>query len=86
MVQLPPDVVAGIDKYAGAGQRSAFITELARRELRRREQQEALRAAAGAWKDEDHPELAEGSAAWVRQIRAETEERFRRIEQHRETK
>ena len=66
--------------------RSAFITELARRELRRREQQEALRAAAGAWKDKDHPELAEGSAAWVRQIRAEAEERFRRIEQHRETK
>ena len=84
MVQLPPDVVAGIDKYAGAGQRSAFIAELG--ELRRREQQEALRATAGAWKDEDHPELAGGAAAWVRKIRAEAEDRFRHIEQHREAK
>ncbi len=31
----------------------------------------ALEAAAGAWKDEDHPELAEGGAAYVEKIRAQ---------------
>jgi hypothetical protein len=40
--------------------------------------------ATGAWKDEDHPELKDGTAAWVRKIRAESEERFRRIEDQRD--
>jgi len=39
-------------------------------------QRDALRKAIGAWKDEDHPELRDGTAAWVRRIRAESEERF----------
>jgi hypothetical protein len=34
--------------------------------LMRRRQLEALQAAAGAWKNEDHPELAQGSGQWVR--------------------
>lgn len=29
----------------------------------------ALQAAAGCWKDEDHPELKDGGHAWVRQMR-----------------
>jgi hypothetical protein len=29
-----------------------------------------LDAAAGCWKDEDHPELKNGSGAWVRKIRS----------------
>ncbi len=35
-----------------------------------------LRASAGAWKMVDHPELAEGGAAYVDRIRAEPDERF----------
>jgi len=38
-----------------------------------------------AWKDEDHPELKDGSAAWVRQMRSESEKRFEEIEQHRDS-
>jgi hypothetical protein len=40
-------------------------------------QRQALRQTAGAWKLDDHPELAEGAAAWVHKIRTE-DERFER--------
>ena len=69
-VILPVEVVAEIDKLVGKRGRSAFLTELAQREIKLRRQREALRETAGAWKTEDHPELAQGAAAWVRQIRA----------------
>jgi hypothetical protein len=82
-VILPVDVVADIDKLVGKRGRSAFITEIARDEIQRRQQRNALRAARGAWKDEDHPELKDGAAAWVSQMRSESETRFQEIEQRR---
>jgi hypothetical protein len=83
-VILPVDVVADIDKLVGKRGRSAFLTEVARDEIQRRRQQNALKKAAGAWKDEDHPELKDGSAAWVGKLRAETEIRFQQIQKHRD--
>jgi len=85
-VILPVDVVADIDKLVGKRGRSAFLTELAQREIKLRRQREALREAAGSWKDEDHPELAQGAAAWVRQIRALDFERFEELERRRESR
>jgi hypothetical protein len=41
-------------------------------------QLKAIEAAAGAWKDADHPELKGGSAKWVRKLRVESERRFKR--------
>jgi hypothetical protein len=78
-VILPVEVVADIDKLVGKRGRSAFITEVARDEILRWKQRNALRKSVGAWKDKDHPELKQGSAAWVNQIRAESEERFRQV-------
>lgn len=82
---LPVDVVADIDKLVGNRGRSAFVTEIARDEIQRRRQQNAFRAARGAWKDADHPELKDGADAWVRQMRSETEKRFEEIERHRDS-
>ena len=82
-VILPVEVVADIDKLVGKRGRSAFITEVARDEILRRKQRNALRKSAGAWKDKDHPELKQGAAAWVNRMRAESEERFRRIQRQR---
>jgi len=45
----------------------------------RRRQIAALKAAAGAWKDKDHPELKQGSAQWVRKLRHESEKRFQKV-------
>jgi hypothetical protein len=41
-----------------------------------RRQLEALEAAAGAWKDQDHPELRRGAADWVRKLRRDYDSRL----------
>jgi predicted nucleic acid-binding protein len=43
--------------------------ELLETELERRKQLAALAEAAGSWKDENHPELGEGSEAFIRELR-----------------
>ena len=85
-VILPMDVVADIDKLVGKRGRSSFLTAVARREIKLQQQRSALRAAKGAWKQEDHPELAQGAAAWVREIRASDGQRLAALEQRRETR
>jgi hypothetical protein len=40
-------------------------------EAKRNRQRLALKLSAGAWKPEDHPELAEGAAAYIDKIRSE---------------
>ena len=84
LIPLPPSIVDGIDKIAGPRRRTRFITELLEREIRRHEQLEALREATGCWDEAAHPELAEGAAAWVRQMRQESTERFERLDRLRD--
>jgi hypothetical protein len=81
---LPVDVLADIERLVGKRGRSAFLTEIARDEIQRRQQRNALLAAKGAWKDEDHPELKDGAAAWVHQMRSESETPFQKIERDRD--
>jgi hypothetical protein len=83
MVPYPPDVIAEIDKIVSPGKRTAFLVELAKREIKLSRQRQALRAATGAWKAEDHPELAEGAAEWVREIRQESVKRHEKVQRHR---
>ena len=35
--------------------------------------------AAGSWKDEDHPELRQGAAKWVKKLRREYDRRFEKV-------
>jgi hypothetical protein len=79
-VILPVKLVADIDKLVGKRGRSAFLTEAAERALKLRHQRQAFREAAGAWKTEDHPELAQGAAAWIRQVRSLDSRRFEELE------
>ena len=65
---------------------SSALTELATRNNKLNRQRIALQQASGAWKDEDHPELAGGSASWVRQLREDSQQRTEETAQHRETK
>jgi hypothetical protein len=69
MVPIPARLAAGIDKIAGHRKRTAFVVEVLDREIRRREQLKALNQATGAWTDANHPELAGGAEAWVREMR-----------------
>jgi len=78
-VVLSDQLVKDIDTLVGTRQRSSFITQATERELMRLRQVEALKAAAGAWKDKDHPELKQGAAKWVQKLRQENERRFKKV-------
>ena len=78
-VVLSEELVRNIDSLVGARQRSSFLTQAAERELMRLRQLKALEAAAGAWKDKDHPELKQGAAKWVEKLRTQGEKRSQKI-------
>jgi hypothetical protein len=82
-VVLPEDLVREIDKIAGSRGRSAFLADLARREIKRQHLLELFKRKEPIWKDEDHPELKHGAAVWVRKTRAENEARFHTIQKGR---
>lgn len=82
-VILPSDLIKEIDALVGPRGRSAFLVETARSELKRRHLLEFLNQTEPAWRDENHPELAEGSAAWVHKMRAQEEaHRSKRLKKH----
>lgn len=77
-IVIPSTLVEEIDRLVGKRGRSRFLTEAAWYEVKRLQQLRALERAAGAWKDEDYPELKAGSARWVRKLRRQDEKRFRK--------
>jgi Arc/MetJ-type ribon-helix-helix transcriptional regulator len=72
-VLLPEDLVREIDALVGPRGRSAFLVETAREAVRRKKLLDFLSSDEPAWKDDDHPELAEGAAKWVRTLRADSD-------------
>jgi len=77
-VLLPDDLLREIDSLVGPRGRSAFLVETARTEVRRQKLLQFLEGngTAGtdpAWKDANHPELAEGADRWVRKLRVESD-------------
>jgi hypothetical protein len=74
-ILLPQDLVREIDAIVGPRGRSAFLVETAREAVRRKKLLQFLESDAPAWEDADHPELAQGAAAWVRELRQENEGR-----------
>jgi hypothetical protein len=80
VVVLPLELAAQIDGQVGAKHRQRFVIENCLKELRRLEQMEAVRGAAGAWRHEDHPELAENSNEWQSGMRRQWSERQAREE------
>jgi hypothetical protein len=81
-VVLPAELIAEIDSQVGPRGRSAFLAEVARRELNKRKLLAFLSNDGPAWKDEDHPELAAlGTNEWVRRLRYESDARLRRLEE-----
>ncbi len=78
-VVLSDQLVKEIDTLVGTRRRSSFLTEAAEEKLMRMRQLKALESVAGAWKDKDHPELKQGAAKWVRELRQETERRFQKV-------
>jgi Arc/MetJ-type ribon-helix-helix transcriptional regulator len=78
-VVLSERLVKEIDTLVGTRQRSSFLTQAAEEKLMRLRQLQALEAAAGSWKDKDHPELKQGAAKWVAKLRRQDEKRFQKV-------
>ena len=70
-ITIPTALLKELDATVPVEQRDRFFTDLLERELRRERLKRALKESAGAWKVEDHPELAEpdGVEKYVRRIR-----------------
>jgi len=72
-VLLPAGVARDLREWVPPRKRARFVAEAVERELRRLRLQAALDASAGAWSDEDHPDLADGPAIdhWIAEGRAQ---------------
>jgi hypothetical protein len=68
---LTKPVADELRRLIPARERTRFVEEILARELRRRKLKEALEKSYGAWKDEDHPELAtpEDIDRWIEEQR-----------------
>lgn len=73
---LPEDLLREIDALVGPRGRSSFLVETARSEVRRQKLLRFLEdTEQPGWDESKHPEMAGGSAGWVRQLRAESDAR-----------
>ena len=77
-VVLSEQLVKDIDHLIGARQRSSFLTQAAERELMRLRQLKALDELV-PWDEKQHPELKQGVAKYVRKLRRQDEQRFKKV-------
>jgi hypothetical protein len=76
-IVLPAELAEELDELVGPRGRSAFLVETAAKEIKRRRLLAFLASQEPAWRDENHPELAEiGTAEWVRSLRSEPSARL----------
>lgn len=80
-VLLPKKVVEELRESVPEGERSRFVSEATRKALARLRLAYALKRGAGAWKDEDHPDLQtiEDIHRWLEELRRPGEERMSRL-------
>lgn len=70
-VSFPEPVLDLLEKVVPPRQRNSFIVEATEAALRREQLIEAVQTSAGAWSDEDHPDLMTGEDIdrYVRRLR-----------------
>jgi hypothetical protein len=70
-VTFPTPLLEELGRFVPARERNRFIVEATEKELRRQRLLKALRDSAGAWRDEDHPDLKtpEDVERYVRRMR-----------------
>ena len=66
---IPEDILDDLRKNVARRQQSRFVAEALKKELKRLRLETAMEESFGAWKDEDHPELKEEAAKFVRKTR-----------------
>lgn len=78
VINIPESLAHELDQLAEAErkQMSTYVVEVLWKDVKRNKQRNALKLSSGAWSTNDHPELAQGGAAYVEKIRSEPDERF----------
>jgi hypothetical protein len=78
VIQIPESLAHELDLLAESEHkpRADYAVDVLWREVKRNKQRQALWQSSGAWKLADHPELAEGGAAYIERMRTEPDERF----------
>lgn len=66
---LPVDLLEELGKTVSKREQSTMVAEAIRKELKRLKLRKALESSFATWKDKDHPELADGTDAFIRKIR-----------------
>ncbi len=78
VIKIPEELARELDLLAQLEhkRRTPYAVDVLWLEVRRNKQCQALKLSSGAWNPDNHPELAEGGAAYVEKIRSEPDERF----------
>ncbi len=66
---LPEYLIEELRKSVPKREQSKVIAEALRKELKRLKLQNALETSFGAWKSEDHPELQQGTEAFIKTLK-----------------
>ena len=78
-IVLPAELLKEIDELVGPRGRSAFIAETVKAELRKRWWLNYLDHGEPIMKDEDHPEFANGTKAYLDELRRPDKEKMERL-------
>lgn len=78
-ITVPEDVVEEMDSIIKPRSRSKFITDALRDHIDQVKYKKAISESLRhkGWKDKDHPELKEGAAEYISQIRSTDQERIK---------
>jgi hypothetical protein len=76
VIDIPDSLAHELDRIAEAEHKpwTTYAVDVLWRDVKRAKQRHALKLSSGAWDPEQHPELAQGGAAYVEQIRSESDE------------
>jgi len=80
-ITVPRKVAELLREYVPPGKISSFVAEIIESQLMWEKQKRAIEKYAGAWKDEDHPDLKtpEDTQRWLRELRSMDRERQERL-------
>jgi hypothetical protein len=66
---LPEDLLEELKNAVPRREQSRVVAEALKKEIKRIKLRQALSTSFGAWKDSDHPELKDGTEAFIRKMR-----------------
>ncbi len=66
---LPKELLEDLKKNVPRMEQSKVVAEALKKELKSIKLKKALKESFGAWKNEQHPELAEGTDKYIRRTR-----------------